>query len=1056
MSGHVPVFGSEEVFPSKESAALSKTNEGQFFSAELRPNESSGNGGQAFQGFEYGSILPDEDVSFGDSFFAKDDLLQGNGLSWAFELDVQMGEGKEAQNAEDTKFVKEEAQGHKEVVVLTPENLAFKIEAELFKLFGDVNKKYREKGRSLLFNLKDRNNPDLRERVMSGEISPERLCSMSAEELASKELSEWRMAKAEEFAQMVVLPDTEVDIRRLVKKTHKGEYQVEVEHDDVIVAEISSGTSSTMLTQRQPKKETVPHSPSKASLKDKEKVAGQGSSSEDQDFSGSLIIQTDGTDLMQGMIVDELKDAEFLPPIVSLDEFMESLNNEPPFENLSVDAGQKIPLSHGESPKLARNSRASNRASNSPKDASSNKAGVFRKHDVTTKSSRSPAKQNVLPSIIPKIEYIWDGTLQLNISSSVAVGGLFQSGEKTSMKEWPSSLEIKGRVRLDAFEKFLQELHMSRTRAVMVYQGFLLLLVPKIFLLFYRPLGFGLEGPPCGLAWPMFSGIVSICLVIMRLYNSSADRKYTKGVVLQFVLKDKSSENQRANLSEAIDSYVTDERLGYAEPAPGVELYLCPPTPRITDTLNKLITPKENPENNNTIENRLIGVVVWRRAHISNTISPNSSSHHKHSSKKQAFPPPKRVRDSSNVNPNTPTRTSSPVFNKQAEPQKEDDDDDDIPPGFARLLLLVGQGQKTMIYRSSIFHHLFREFHHKICIMSGNSLTNRVDNRGSIGIEPWNDDDDDDIPEWRPQAPPPQLPPYPVAHGQRPPQHMVPVVTQQPPSGLGHPAPGGRWVQPPGPLRETTVDELRQCKHQWQHHFLQLNSTILSFQILPSLGSAAEEELKMDLVVDDINAYSYLYPTELPTNKFVFKWVESRKPERYSSAAPLSQLPFTEMRFWHIISELNHTFVDNYTADARLRIVSERVDFIDNLIISVSIVPPNSLFLKSEDKNTWSAKDVADSVLADKSALRVTSSQRMDESSVLDAHSSTAQESNLYRHFVASTAARDGYLYTLSASTLSKQWSKMGPFLEKTVASFRLIPPTENYVPPYKDPWRFW
>jgi hypothetical protein len=42
------------------------------------------------------------------------------------------------------------------------------------------------------------------------------------------------------------------------------------------------------------------------------------------------------------------------------------------------------------------------------------------------------------------------------------------SGEKTSADEWPGSLEIKGRVRLDAFEKFLQELPLSRSRAVMV------------------------------------------------------------------------------------------------------------------------------------------------------------------------------------------------------------------------------------------------------------------------------------------------------------------------------------------------------------------------------------------------------------------------------------------------------------------------------------------------------------------------------------------------------------------------------------------------------------
>ncbi|WJX46184.1 hypothetical protein P8452_33008 [Trifolium repens] len=46
-------------------------------------------------------------------------------------------------------------------------------------------------------------------------------------------------------------------------------------------------------------------------------------------------------------------------------------------------------------------------------------------------------------------------------------------------------------------------------------------------------------------------------------------------------------------------------------------------------------------------------------------------------------------------------------------------------------------------------------------------------------------------------------------------------------------------------------------------------------------------------------------------------------------------------------------------------IVSERVvDLIDNLILSVSIDPPNSQFLKSTDKSKWTAKDVADSVLS--------------------------------------------------------------------------------------------
>ncbi|CAN6583574.1 unnamed protein product [Malus baccata var. baccata] len=201
--------------------------------------------------------------------------------------------------------------------------------------------------------------------------------------------------------------------------------------------------------------------------------------------------------------------------------------------------------------------------------------------------------------------------------------------------------------------------------------------------------------------------------------------------------------------------------------------------------------------------------------------------------------------------------------------------------------------------------------------------------------------------------------------------------------------------------------------------------------VLPASGSLAEEDLKMASFVDDINSYSYLYPTELPSKKALFKWVESRKPERYSSAAPLSP-------------------------DARLRIVSERVDIVDNLIISISIGPPNSKIIKSQDKSTWTAKDVADSVLADKSALRVTSTQRQAESQVLDAHTGEGDESTNYRHYVASTTERDGYLYSINASTLNKQWNIVGPILQKTVASFHLLPPTENYVPPFKDPWRFW
>ncbi|KAG5031008.1 hypothetical protein JHK82_014624 [Glycine max] len=202
---------------------------------------------------------------------------------------------------------------------------------------------------------------------------------------------------------------------------------------------------------------------------------------------------------------------------------------------------------------------------------------------------------------------------------------------------------------------------------------------------------------------------------------------------------------------------------------------------------------------------------------------------------------------------------------------------------------------------------------------------------------------------------------------------------------------------------------------------------------MPLSVTLAEEEPKMASFLDEINAYSYMYPVELPSDNFTFKWIESRKPERYSSAAPLSP-------------------------DARLRIVSERLDFIDNVIISVTIGPPNSSYIKSKDKSKWTAKDVADSVLADRSSLRVTSSQRLEESSVLNTHSSEidgemywyyeylvrkaplrlTDESSTYRHYLASTAERDGYLYSISASTVSPLWEKV-PFLSHSLMSASVL-----------------
>ncbi|XP_048436382.1 uncharacterized protein LOC103966002 isoform X2 [Pyrus x bretschneideri] len=705
--------------------------------------------------FQSKDIFPRVNVSFGDNLFVKDALLQGNGLSWVLDSEMEMEERKEIQPAEEQMMDLEELGGPPdEQVVQSPEELAFRIEAELFKLFGGVNKKYKEKGRSLLFNLKDRNNPDLRERVMSGEIAPGQLCSMTAEELASKELSEWRMAKAEELAQMVVLPDSEVDMRRLVKKTHKGEVEVE-QYDS---ASIDVPVDATSHNHSEPRsKEVEMSTPSKPNkLKDKVNAAGEKSNTEDRSVYPFTIPSTEATDLMQGLMVDD--GSKDLPPIVSLDEFMETLDTEPPFEILPEkvtrtsdkddsetgsesqslvlspkDTVNASPLKVDEICKTDTTSDTDLKTSGSPPmikiDSSSGiitdshsvmKTGDSadtKSHDVSAvvKSIGSPEKSVSRLVVTPKGERVWSGSLQLNLSPMASVIGIYKSGEKATAKDWPGCLDIKGRVRLDAFEKFLQELPQSRSRAVMV---------------------------------------------------------------VHFVPDEGSSESESASICEVADSYVTDERVGFSEPCSDVEIYFCPPHNKTVDMLSKVIQT-EHVEALNSVDNGLVGVIVWRK------LTSQKSSHHKHISKKQQFSTTsttttssRRQHDTNYTSKMAPSRALPP---NHTTPAHDDDDDDDVPPGFgpgasrdeddlpefnfaggsnqfsARRPSSRGPGTAAQPFypKSHAPSRPVDQMRELIQKYGQNNSSGSTFHQASrVSVHPWNDDDDDDdIPEWQPNVP---------------------------------------------------------------------------------------------------------------------------------------------------------------------------------------------------------------------------------------------------------------------------------------------------------------
>ncbi|KAE9609211.1 hypothetical protein Lal_00020086 [Lupinus albus] len=702
--------------------------------------------------FQSSYTLTTDDVPFSDSFFVKDDLLQGNDLSWVISDMMDMEDPRDCQTTIEKRPPEEIVRDCRETA-LSPELLASRIEAELFKLFGGVNKKYKEKGRSLLFNLKDRNNPELRERVMSGEIPPEQLCSMTAEELASEELSQWRLAKAEEHEKMVVLNDSDVDIRRLVKKTHKGEFQVEVDHEDnVPVQEVSGGIISVVRNQRT-KKDVEVSSPKPDVVKGDMSTDGEKS---------NLQKDNDGSDPMQGLMTDNaLKDPDFLPPIVSLDELMESLNSESPSVNLRGEPGKVTPISDKDDSKVGARSKVSDLTPGEQVDVTPNKPESEKLQSTSVNPDASKGKRNNAESggissdikraerhtkeqaieeiksasglallraraeersgnsntcskitVPTKDESFWEGMLQVN--SNYSVISIFKSGEKTSAKEWPGLLEIKGRVRLDAFEKFLQELRLSRSRAIMI---------------------------------------------------------------LHFVSKVSFPNNEQSTLLEVADSYIVDERVGFAEPVHGVELYFCPPHKKTVEILSNILS-KEQIEAVNSIDNGLIGVIVWRKTNLTtSSISPTTTSHQKYSFKRQNS---SRRQQDANLNAYPTHKPLTSMGSKPIETGPscdDDDDDDDVPPGFGQPVARVEDDlpefnfstssnpsqvvQKPMGPRMVPFGSInqslplcpaeqMRELVHKYGQNKANATSVKWEDKFGGTIQPWNDDDDD-IPEWQPQ-----------------------------------------------------------------------------------------------------------------------------------------------------------------------------------------------------------------------------------------------------------------------------------------------------------------
>ncbi|KAJ4831046.1 hypothetical protein Tsubulata_001781 [Turnera subulata] len=91
---------------------------------------------------------------------------------------------------------------------------------------------------------------------------------------------------------------------------------------------------------------------------------------------------------------------------------------------------------------------------------------------VSGQSLNKKRKSQVGKSATTAAEKLWDGSLQLNSSVTVSAVAFFKSGEKMPDVKWSEFLEVKGKVKLDAFEKYIQDLPRSRSRGLMVAKGY--------------------------------------------------------------------------------------------------------------------------------------------------------------------------------------------------------------------------------------------------------------------------------------------------------------------------------------------------------------------------------------------------------------------------------------------------------------------------------------------------------------------------------------------------------------------------------------------------------
>ncbi|KAG6739973.1 hypothetical protein POTOM_057599 [Populus tomentosa] len=224
-------------------------------------------------------------------------------------------------------------------------------------------------------------------------------------------------------------------------------------------------------------------------------------------------------------------------------------------------------------------------------------------------------------------EKLWDGSLQLNSSVTVSLVAFFQrilsvawaltlcicegqnceksllftstimiflcSGEKMPDLKWSEFLEVKGKVRLEAFEKYVQDLPRSRNRGLMIH-GFIMMSEATARVRTFR-----------------HYSMLGYAFLLFPWHLDGTE-------VISLRCKEGSSKSGLAGMKEVAKGYKKGKRVGFVQVSQGIDLYVCPRSDSIITILAKhgFFKGMAAVEDN---QDSLIGCVVWRRKQASSS-----------------------------------------------------------------------------------------------------------------------------------------------------------------------------------------------------------------------------------------------------------------------------------------------------------------------------------------------------------------------------------------------------------------------------------------------------